>query len=137
MKLRWMHAAVIPAALIASTAAYGGDARVVSGGVGSGAREELAQQARGYELKLVFTSEKGAYLADVPVQVTDAKGNVVVDAVSQGPWMFVDLSPGTYTVKATYDGRSETRRVSVATGQKTLQFRWSEPDIVVASDRAR
>lgn len=136
MKLQWMHAAIIPFALIAA-AGYGGDARVLSGGVGSGAREELAQQARGYELKLVFTSEKGAYLADVPVQVTDGKGNVVVDAVSQGPWMFVDLSPGTYTVKATYDGKTESRRVSVAGGQKTLQFRWSEPDIVVASDRAR
>lgn len=146
MKQRWRYAAVVPLALAAAmpaqaaggdTATGGAQAHVLSGGVGMGAREQLAQQAHGYELKLVFTSNKGAYLADVPVQVADAKGNLVVDAVSQGPWMFVDLPHGNYTVKATYDGKTESRNVSVAASQKTVQFRWSDPGIQVATDGAR
>jgi hypothetical protein len=142
MKHAWRYAALFPLALAAAMPAQGAagssgeQARVLSGGVGAGEREQLAQQARGYDLKLVFTSTKGAYLADVPVQVMDGKGNVVADAVSQGPWMFVDLPHGTYTIKATFDGKSETRKVTLGKNQKVVQFRWSEPGIVVASDRA-
>jgi hypothetical protein len=145
MKLAWRYATLFPLALAAAMPAQGAtgkagssgeQAHVLSGGVGAGEREQLAQQARGYELKLVFTSTKGAYLADVPVQVRDGKGNVVADAVSQGPWMFVDLPPGTYTVKATSDGKSETRKVTLGKNQKVVQFRWNEPGIAVASDRA-
>jgi hypothetical protein len=140
-----ISAAFIPLALAAAMPAHGAAGKagsgmeqmhVLSGGVGADERQQLAQQAKGYELKLVFTSNKGAYLADVPVQVSDGKGNVVVDAVAQGPWMFVDLKPGVYTVKATFDGKTETRKVTLGNNQKVLQFRWSEPDIVVASDRA-
>ncbi|MGE5465581.1 MAG: carboxypeptidase regulatory-like domain-containing protein [Methanocella sp.] len=140
MKQRWIYGLSMPLALAlagAAMAASSGSAHVLSGGVGQGAREQLAEQAHGYGLKLVFTSEKGAYLADVPVQVTDAKGNVVVDAVSQGPWMFVDLPRGSYTVKASYDGKSESRKVTVGNSQKTVQFRWQEPGIQMAADRAR
>ena len=146
MKHAWRYAALIPLALTAAAPAQAAgrdagsgsaQAHVISGGVGSGAREQLAQQAQGYELKLVFTSNKGAYLADVPVQISDGKGNVVADAVSQGPWMFVDLPRGSYTVKATYDGKSESRKVTVGTSQKTVQFRWSEPDIQLATDRTQ
>jgi hypothetical protein len=145
MKHAWRYAALFPLALAAAMPASGAagkagssseQARVLSGGVGAGERERLAQEARDYDLKLVFTSTKGAYLADVPVQVMDGKGHVVADAVSQGPWMFVDLPHGNYTIKATFDGKSETRKVTVGKSQKVVQFRWSEPGIAVASDRA-
>lgn len=145
MKQRWIYAGLIPLAVAAMPPAQAADlrassaghAQVLSGGVGSGARERLAQQAQGYELKLVFTSSRGAYLADVPVQITDAKGKVVADAVSEGPWMFVDLPPGRYNVKASYDGKAESRQVAVGHGQRTVQFRWSEPGIQMASDGRR
>lgn len=144
MSTRWLVAALVPLALAAgvpahaaSAAAAGGQGQVLSGGVGSAERDRLAEQARGYELKLVFTTQKGAYLADVPVQISDAKGSVVVDAVSQGPWMFVDLPGGSYTVKATYEGKTESRKVSVGKSQKTVQFRWREPEALVASEAPR
>lgn len=144
MKQRWRYAAIPLALMLAmpATAANtrpsgSSEARVLSGGVGSGERERLAEQARGYELKLVFTSNKGAYLADVPVTISDAKGHVVVDDVSQGPWMFVDLPPGAYSVKASYGGKADTRRITVGKSQKTVQFRWNEPDIFVTADNRR
>lgn len=54
MKQRWIYAGLVPLALAAMPAAQAAGphgspashAQVLSGGVGSGAREQLAQQAR-------------------------------------------------------------------------------------------
>lgn len=104
-----------------------GEVQVLSGGVGAGAREELAQQARGYNLKLVFTLSSGNFIADVPFHVV-RNGQIIVDTVAQGPWAFVKLAPGNYTIKAAYEGRSLTKQASVpASGQKRVAFTWPAP----------
>jgi hypothetical protein len=67
----------------------------------------------------------GNYLANIPVTITDCQGNKVVEAVSEGPWMHVDLPSGVYTVKADHESRTETREVSVrASAQRTLYVRF-------------
>lgn len=107
-----------------TTQAAAGKVQVLSGGTGLGAREKLAEQARGYNLKLVFTFSTGNYLTDVPFQVLRG-GTVIADEVAQGPWAFVKLPAGSYTVRATYGGLTQTRKVSVADkGQKSLPFSW-------------
>lgn len=102
--------------------------KIVSGGVGIGARDALQQRAEDYELKLVFAkTPSGDYLAEVPVTITDRRGNKVIDAVSDGPWMYVDLPNGTYAVQARFDGRTETRQVSVTSGaQRTVYLRFPD-----------
>lgn len=104
-----------------------GDVEVLSGGVGEGARKQLAEQARGYNLKLVFTFSTGSFLAEVPFQVLRG-GTVIVDETARGPWAFLRLPPGSYTVRATHEGMTQTRKVSVAkAGQRTLPFSWPAP----------
>jgi hypothetical protein len=107
-----------------------GDVQVLSGGVGEGERARLAEQARGHNLKLVFTMSTGNYLAEVPFEVMRGKTTVVKEE-SKGPWAFVKLPAGSYTVRATYEGRTQTKRVSVPkTGQKRLAFVWPATDRV-------
>jgi hypothetical protein len=99
-------------------------AQVLSGGVGEGERAKLAEEARGYNLKLVFTMSTGNYIAEVPFQVMRG-GKTIVDETSKGPWAFVKLAPGSYTVKATYEGKAQTRQVDVPkSGQKRVSFVW-------------
>jgi hypothetical protein len=102
--------------------------RVLSGGVGENARQAMRQKADGYELKLVFASTpSGSYLAGVPVTIRNQVGTTVVDEVSQGPWMFVDLPSGSYTVKATEGNSVQTKNVVVRQGSnRTIHFRWPE-----------
>lgn len=109
-----------------ASGAHGG--KVMSGGVGIGARDTLSQRAEDYELKLVFArTPSGDYLADVPVTISDRRGNTVIDAVSDGPWMYVDLPNGTYSVKARFNGRTETRQISVTSGsQRTVYLRFPD-----------
>jgi hypothetical protein len=88
-----------------------------STGIGKDSREVRIE---GFTLRLSFAEGK-TYLANVDVTIQDAQGKSVFQARSSGPWLYVDLTPGTYQVKAQVEGRSVTRKgVEVAAG-KTLR----------------
>ncbi|HKA45465.1 MAG TPA: carboxypeptidase-like regulatory domain-containing protein [Burkholderiales bacterium] len=96
----------------------------VSGGVGDDSSDRMASLAREYNLKLMFTLTEGNYLADVSVVVTDARGNRLIDDVSNGPFFFAKLPPGQYTVAATFDGKTQTRKVNLGKGMQQAHMSW-------------
>ena len=97
----------------------------LSGGIGVDERETLRQQAKDYNLMLGFAEKAGNYLSDVEVVIKNAKGDTVLEAVSQGPWFFTKLPAGTYTVIATMTGKTQRHVVKVAaTGHAQLYFYW-------------
>jgi hypothetical protein len=98
---------------------------VVSGGVSQNARDNMRSQTPPHNVKMVFALNTGNYLSDVQVRVTDSAGKVVIDDVSNGPWLFAQLPPGNYTATATYNGKPVTQRFSAGkSGVRTAQFRW-------------
>jgi hypothetical protein len=104
-----------------------GQVPATAGGVGLNARAMLSNEARpDHNVKMVFSLNTGNYLADVDVQVKDAKGRTVIDGVSDGPWLYAKLPPGSYTATATYNGHTVTERFTVgrSTGQRVTHFRW-------------
>lgn len=105
----------------------------LSGGVGEFAREALEQQAADFNLKLVFATQSGHYLADVNVLIESRDGNDVLRAVADGPWLYAQLPPGTYTVtaEAAGDVKSQTVRVG-GQGRRQLSFYW--PDRLALPD---
>jgi hypothetical protein len=110
----------------------------VSGGVGLEAQEELKAREREFNMKLVFTLVEGNYVADVHVVIRDAGGTTVLDHQAPGPFLMAKLPRGAYTVTATYEGKAQTRKVSVGERLMTTQFRWpSNPltDFPAQSDR--
>jgi hypothetical protein len=109
----------------AAPAAGGEQAAVISGGIGSNARDELAAKARDYNLKLVFALTSREYLSDVDVEISSAAGRKVATHRAEGPWMYAQLPPGSYTVRATINGSSLTKKVTVGKqGQKVVNFLW-------------
>lgn len=107
-----------------SDAAKGG-ASAVSGGVSVNARDSLRAQTPPHNVKMVFSLNTGNYVSDVQVKVTDKSGKVVLDELSNGPWLYAKLPPGSYTAAATYNGSTVKQNVSVArSGARTAQFRW-------------
>jgi len=90
-------------------------ANYVCGGVGLDDQEAIKAQAPGHSLMLTFAANTGAFLADVDVQISDAKGNVVLSATCSGPIMLVDLPrKGSWHVRAQSNG--VTREKTVTTG---------------------
>ena len=103
----------------------------VSGGVGVDSQEQLDARAGEFNLKLVFTLTEGNYVADVNVVVSDAKGQKIIESLSEGPYFMARLPAGRYSVTATYDGKAQSRKLYVgAKGLHTEYLRWpSNPAI--------
>lgn len=98
---------------------HAGGVSYLSGGVGSDESAAIKGEMGNYPLVLEFAGKTNAgndYLADIPVQISDAHGTVVLDTSSRGPFMLISLPNGRYTVTATYNGNQVRRVVSVATG---------------------
>ena len=98
-----------------------------SGGIPDEQLPAVRQARAGYPLVLELfqkDGKKNQYLADVQVRLTNAKGEVVLDDRSEGPFMLVRTPPGTYKVEATFQGKTlEQRGVAVgASGSKRVVF---------------
>ena len=99
---------------------------IVSGGVTGEERTALDAAERSKSVKLVLAATNGDYLADAAITVSDAHGREVArtdDAI--GPYVYIALPPGTYTVTATLSGEMRTQKVTAGPGQHryTLRFR--------------
>jgi hypothetical protein len=103
-----------------------GDIRYFSAGVGV---EERQVHYPPFPLKIILVAGDKAYLSRTSITISDAPGAVRLQIPEDhvaGPWVFVDLPPGTYKITGTRDGQSVvTDRVSVrADGTTTVYLRW-------------
>jgi hypothetical protein len=92
-------------------------ANYVCGGVGIDQQEAMKAQAPGHSLMLTFAASTGAYLANVQVQITDSRGNVLLGATCPGPIMLVDLPhKDTWHVRAQAGGVTREKTVTAGGG---------------------
>lgn len=100
-----------------------------SGGIGSDQSAEMKQDMRHYSVVLEFAGRDGgsnAYLADIPVSVTDARGRQVLSTVTEGPFLLAALPAGRYSVTATYHGQTQRRSVQVQASSHVHEvFLWN------------
>ncbi len=102
-----------------------GKVSFVSGGVGTESLDQLGALSSQFNLKLVFALKSGEYLSGVQVVINDAKGQSMLDALSEGPWLLAKLPTGNYQIVATVAGKTEKRQVAVNGAKlKTVDFRW-------------
>lgn len=101
------------------------DAPYISGGAGADAREELLAKEKEYNLKIIAAEKSGDYLAGVKVVIESARRAQLLDTTMEGPILLAKLAPGTYTIRATSDGQTLTRTVTIpAQGLRQVDFRW-------------
>lgn len=99
----------------------------VSGGIGSCEAQEMRRLARQYPLGLVFVQKNNlaeSFLANIPVEITDAKGNSVLNTVSTGPLLLAKLPAGRYTVTAEHNGIVKSRQVAVSRKHREIVYVW-------------
>ncbi len=106
-----------------------GNVRFVSGGIGVGERLELVAMHAEFNVHMTFAVKRaGNFIADVAVRVEDASGRVLLDAVSEGPWLYARLAPGRYRLRARYAGVEQTREFQVRAARHTeLYLYWDDP----------
>lgn len=97
------------------------------GGVGEDEAQAMKQAASDYKLMLTFAAANGAYLADVNVDIADARGRSVLQTNCDAPIMLVDFEQGgNYRVRAEANGHTVTRSAQVRNGGKvrTIAMAW-------------
>ena len=110
-----------------------GGVEYVTGGFGSDMSTAFKQAQSDYPLALTFAAadEDGGsrpYIAEVRVVIRDKEGGVVMEVPSAGPYFLARLSPGSYTVEATYMGETQTREVAVKEGGSAQEVvTWRRP----------
>ena len=98
----------------------------LSGGFGEDERERLRNITVGDNLELSFALQNKEYLGGANVLIKDAKGNNVLEAISEGPLFLVDLPAGSYTVEATAMGKTLKQAVHVPSkGHARVYFAWN------------
>lgn len=105
-----------------------GIARYFSAGVGIEERNAVYPP---FALKLMFTAGGRPYVAGVAVSVENIKTGERLEVPEdhvKGPWLFVDLSSGTYRISATLGERNEAvTGVRLESGTtRTVHLRWAE-----------
>jgi hypothetical protein len=102
--------------------------RYYSAGVSTDERRQLAQL---FPLKLVFSTDQGHMLSDTEVRITQSGRTVFQGIASNGPWLIIDLPPGSYDIVAVQDGKLKALRgVEIAAGKKrTLSFKWKTSEV--------
>jgi uncharacterized protein YigE (DUF2233 family) len=98
----------------------------VSGGVGSESIDRLTSMSREFNLKLVFAMKSGEYVSDVGVVIADAKGNVLLDTTTEGPWFLTRLPAGHYQIAVSFAGKVYKQKIALEARKiRTIDFRWA------------
>lgn len=92
-------------------------------------KEERSLSYPPYSLKLIFVKGERAFLAGVAVEVINSEQTTLVSIPGEevlGPWLFLNLAPGKYVVKATdSSGVTIEKSITLSGGKTTpVHFRW-------------
>ena len=96
-----------------------------SGGAGREEQGAMDQIQGRYNLRVTMATNTGQYTSPSELRIEDHGGRALVSTQPEGPIFLAKMPPGEYTVSATAEGTTQTRKVSVpATGQAPVTFTW-------------
>lgn len=108
-----------------------GEPVYINGGIGSEEADEFRAKAHNYNLRLYLSEGKlGHSITDVPLTITDKRGNVRLNSASAGPFLFLQMENGTYTITAEHNGIT-IKRVAKITNHRgiNIYLNWKQTAI--------
>lgn len=105
-----------------------GEVSYLSGGIGLSESDAIKHVAKTYPLELEFVLKakpKAEYVANVKVQIKDARDKTVLKATAGGPFLLAKMPAGKYKVSADRDGKVIHRQIEIAAnGHQRVVFEW-------------
>lgn len=101
----------------------------VSGGVCSEEVNFMKGVAQHFPLEIVLVQQangKEIYIADVNVSLHNAQQEEVLYVVTDGPFLFVNLPDGKYTINATYHDIKQTKQVNITKKHSRVVMLWDD-----------
>ncbi len=105
-----------------------GEVSYVTGGIGISGAESMREAANDYALEIVFVQklkQQEEFISDVMVQIQDTQKNTVLDVVTEGPFLLVNLPNGKYVITAEFNSDTKQQKVNVgARKHQKVVFWW-------------
>ncbi len=103
----------------------------VSGGTGASEKSWFNAHSKEFSLKVSYNDTTGHNLAGVNATLTDSKGAQVLNTTTEGPFLLVKAQPGTYTLTSTYEGQSQSKKLTLGKGTTSVGVRFTDgnPDM--------
>jgi hypothetical protein len=81
----------------------------------------MEKEGKAYNVKLSFVEKSGTYLSDVKLVIEGSKGTEIINTVTNGPWFYIQLPAGSYTIKATLNDKAREIKRFAVPKDKTVQ----------------
>lgn len=91
----------------------------ITGGVGEGESQAILAEAKQWPLLLELSqleNGRGVWIFGASIQVINSQKQAIFSAQADGPYMLINLSPGDYSILATYQGVEQKRSISLQKG---------------------
>jgi hypothetical protein len=94
----------------------------LSGGAGEEERATMATRQAELPFKVVLSGAGGEYVVADRLSVIAPQGELLT-VRDAGPLLMMRLPPGSYTLEATWQGRTERRPIRVGAPSQTIEWR--------------
>ena len=91
----------------------------ITGGVGEGETQAILAEAKHWSLLLEMSqieNGRGVWIFGAMINILNDKNQMIFNAQADGPYMVVNLGPGSYSVRASFNGVQQTRAVTITAG---------------------
>jgi hypothetical protein len=123
MNTAWAEHAVAPDEAVPLPAQQlSGSVAYVTGGIPFEQIPAFTLARSSYPLNIEVYEKAGAkseFTADAQIKLFDRSGNVVLDAKTEGPYLWAKVPPGQYRLQTTLNGRMQEQRVSIGSSGAT------------------
>jgi len=101
----------------------------ITGGIGEDEATAFRQAAATYPLELVFAQKarpRDEFLSDVRVTIRHRSGRLLLNTVTDGPFLLAKLPAGNYTITADHDGELKSQSIEIHAGKhQRAVFVWA------------
>ncbi len=107
---------------------HAGEVSYLTGGIGSSEAESMRAAAKDYALEIVFVQklkQLEEFISDVKVKIKDSQKNTVLDVITEGPFLLVNLPNGKYIITAEFNNDTKQQKVNIgAKKHQKIVFWW-------------
>ncbi len=100
----------------------------ISGGVGEDEALAIVAESKQWPLMLELSqleNGRGVWIFGAQIKILNDQKKVIFDAVSEGPYILINLEAGAYFIEASYQGVVQRQSAAVKTGQnQKLSIFW-------------
>lgn len=104
-----------------------GQIEFLTGGIGLDESRAILLEGGKWPLMLELakaSTPRAAYISNVQIIIKDISNSIVLETITDGPYLLAKLPQGKYSLEATYDGKTLHQDFILQQGHKKITLLW-------------